>query len=127
MDIVSILAAIIVGLFAAYNLFHYMLFLLVTHPRDAGNIGHALNEFEQRQLVEWTPKADDFLKHDDENRTYDDVFGRYRDEADNYSTCVFPRAAFTRPLNFSNLRRQISPCTEELVTHTISTPQRLAR
>src|SRR5262249_22977174 len=38
-DIVLILAAIIVGLFAAYNLFHYMLFLLVTHPRDAGNIG----------------------------------------------------------------------------------------
>src|SRR5262245_42093969 len=74
-----------------------MLFLLVTHPRDAGNIGHALNEFEERQLVEWAPKADDFLKHDDENRTYDDVFGRYRSEADNYSTCVFPRAAFTRP------------------------------
>src|SRR5262249_24009874 len=93
-DIALISAAIVVGLFAAYNLFHYMLFLLVTHPRDAGNIGHALNEFEQRQLVEWTPKADDFLKHDDENRTYDDVFGRYRGEADNYSTCVFPRAAF---------------------------------
>jgi cyclopropane fatty-acyl-phospholipid synthase-like methyltransferase len=86
-----------VGLFAAYNLFHYMLFFLVTHPRDAGDIGHALNEFEQRQLVEWTPKAEDFLKHDDENRTYDDVFGRYRGEDDNYSTCVFPRAAFTRP------------------------------
>jgi len=89
-----ILAAITVGLFAAYNLFHYMLFLLVTHPRDAGYIGHALNEFEQRQLVEWTPKAEDFLKHDDENRTYDDVFGKYRGEDDNYSTCVFPRAIF---------------------------------
>jgi len=38
-----ILAAIIGGLVAAYN----------------------LNEFEQRQLVEWTPKAEDFLKHDD--------------------------------------------------------------
>ena len=72
-DIALISAAIVVGLFAAYNLFHYMLFLLVTHPRDAGNIGHALNEFEQRQLVEWTPKAADFLKHDDENRTYDDL------------------------------------------------------
>ena len=71
-DIALISAAIVVGLFAAYNLFHYMLFLLVTHPRDAGNIGHALNEFEKRQLVEWTPKAEDFLKHDDENRTYDD-------------------------------------------------------
>jgi hypothetical protein len=44
------------------NLFHYMLFFLVTHPRDAGDIDHALNEFEQRQLVEWTPKAEDFLK-----------------------------------------------------------------
>jgi hypothetical protein len=79
------------------NLFHYMLFFLVTHPRDAGDIGHALNEFEQRQLVEWTPKAEDFLKHDDENRTHDGVFGRYRGEDDNYGTCVFPGAAFTRP------------------------------
>jgi len=87
----------VVGLFAAYNLLHYMLFLLVTHPRDAGNIGHTLNEFEERQLVEWTPKAADFLKHDDENRTYDDVFGHYRGEHANYSTCVFPRAAFTHP------------------------------
>jgi hypothetical protein len=63
-----ILAAIFVGLFAVYNLFQYTLFLLVTHLRDAGDIGHALNEFEQRQLVEWTPKAEDFLKHDDERR-----------------------------------------------------------
>ena len=97
MDIALISAAIVVGLFAAYNLLHYMLFLLVTHPRDAGNIGHTLNEFEERQLVEWTPKAADFLKHDDENRTYDDVFGHYRGEHANYSTCVFPRAAFTHP------------------------------
>src|SRR5215469_18842971 len=63
-DIALISAAIVVGLFAAYNLLHYMLFLLVTHPRDAGNIRHTLNEFEERQLVEWTPKAVDFLKHD---------------------------------------------------------------
>jgi SAM-dependent methyltransferase len=88
---------VLVGLFAAYNLFHYVLFLAVTHPKDAGKIGLRLNEFEQRQLVEWTPLPDDFLKHDDENRTYDDVFGVYRDEHANYSTCVFPRAAFTHP------------------------------
>jgi ubiquinone/menaquinone biosynthesis C-methylase UbiE len=92
-----VIAAIVVGLFAAYNLFHYILFLLVTHPKDAGDIGHELNEFEQRQLVEWTPKADDFLKHDDENRTYDEVFGPYRGEYDNYSSCVFPRAIFSHP------------------------------
>jgi SAM-dependent methyltransferase len=99
-DIVSILlwaAGIVVGLFVAYNLFHYVLFFLVTHPKNADTIGHKLNEFEQRQLVEWAPKADDFLKHDDENRTYDDVFGAYRGEHDNYSTCVFPRAIFTHP------------------------------
>ena len=89
--------AIVAAAFVAYNLFHYVLFLLATHPKDAGGIGHALNEFEQRQLVEWVPKADDFLKHDDENRTYDDVFGPYRGELDNYSTCVFPRAIFTHP------------------------------
>ena len=89
--------AIIAGAFVAYNLFHYVLFLLATHPKDAGGIGHVLNEFEQRQLVEWVPKTDDFLKHDDENRTYDDVFGPYRGEFDNYSTCVFPRSAFTHP------------------------------
>lgn len=90
-------AAIIVGLFVAYNLFHYVLFLLVTHLKDASKLGHQLNEFEQRQLVEWTPRVDDLLKHDDENRTYDDVFRAYRDEQANYSTCVFPRAAFTYP------------------------------
>ena len=100
LDTASILlavAAIIVGLFVAYNLLHYILFLLVTHPRKASKIGHRLNEFEQRQLAEWIPCADDCLKHDDENRTYDDVFGAYLDEQANYSTCVFPRAAFTCP------------------------------
>jgi SAM-dependent methyltransferase len=96
MDSILILllsAAAIVGV--AYNLLHYVLFLLVTHPKDASKIGHQLNEFERRQLIEWTPRADDAFKHDDENRTYDDVFGKYRDEQANYSTCVFPRAPFT--------------------------------
>lgn len=100
MDTGSILvlaAALIAGLFGAYNLLHYVLFLLVTHPKDASKIGHQLNAFEQRQLLEWTPRVDDCLKHDDENRTYDDVFGAYRDEQANYSTCVFPRATFTYP------------------------------
>jgi SAM-dependent methyltransferase len=99
-DAVSMLlwaVAIVAAAFVAYNLLHYVLFLLATHPKDAGGIGHRLNEFEKRQLVEWVPKPDDFLKHDDENRTYDDVFGPYRGEHDNYSTCVFPRAIFTHP------------------------------
>jgi len=95
--LLAAVAAIIVGLFVAYNLLHYILFLLVTHPRDASKIGHRLNEFEQRQLAEWIPRADDGLKHDDENRTYDDVFAAYRDEQANYSTCIFPRAVFTCP------------------------------
>jgi SAM-dependent methyltransferase len=94
---IMLLAVIVGGIFAAYNLLHYILFWLATHPKDAGAIGHELNEFERRQLVEWAPKADDFLKHDDEHRTYDDVFGPYRSELDNYSTCVFPRATFTDP------------------------------
>jgi cyclopropane fatty-acyl-phospholipid synthase-like methyltransferase len=68
----------------------------VSHPRDASAIGHELNQFEQLQLVEWTPKPVDFLKHDDEERTYDDVFGTYRDEEANYSTCVFPRTPFSK-------------------------------
>lgn len=89
--------ALVVTLFVAYNLLHYVLFLLVTRPKDARRIGHALNPFEQLQLVEWTPRPIDFLKHDDESRTYDDVFGTYRDEEANYSTCVFPRTAFSRP------------------------------
>lgn len=100
MDITSILLAasvVVVGVFAAYNALHYVLFFLAAHPKDAGPIGSRLNEFEQRQLVEWAPKAGDFLKHDDENRTYDDVFGTYRGEHDNYSTCVFPRTPFTQP------------------------------
>jgi SAM-dependent methyltransferase len=84
-------------LFVAYNVFHYVLFLLATRPKDAVKIGVKLNQFEQRQLVEWAPQPIDFLKHDDENRTYDDVFGAYRDEQANYSTCVFPRLAFSHP------------------------------
>ena len=59
MDAVSMFLwalAIIAGAFVAYNLFHYVLFFLATHPKDAGGIGHVLNEFEQRQLVEWVPQ-----------------------------------------------------------------------
>ncbi len=97
LQIFGLVAAILVALFVFYNLFHYALFLFVTRPRDASGIGHRLNQFEQLQLVEWAPKLSDFLKHDDEARTYDDVFGTYRDEEANYSTCVFPRAAFSRP------------------------------
>ena len=100
MDIVWILrwaAATVVALFVVYNLLHYVLFFLVTHLKDASRIGHRLNAFEERQLVEWTPQVADFLKHDDENRSYDDVFGAYCDEEANYSTCVFPRTTFTRP------------------------------
>ncbi len=88
---------IAIALFVAYNALHYVLFRLAAHPKDATSIGRQLNEFERRQLVEWVPRANDFLKHDDENRTYDDVFGPYRSEQDNYSTCVFPRAWFTHP------------------------------
>ena len=95
--ILQLLVVVVIAPFVAYNLLHYVLFLLVTRPRDASNIGHRLNEFEERQLVEWTPKPNDFLKHDDENRTYDDVFGAYRDEQANYSTCIFPRWAFSCP------------------------------
>ena len=93
----QLVVAIVIALFVAYNVFHYVLFLLVTQPKDASKIGHELNQFEQRQLIEWTPQPSDFLKHDDETRTYDDVFGTYRDEQANYSTCVFPRVAFSRP------------------------------
>ena len=99
MDIILIfqlLAASIIALFLAYNLLHYVLYLLATQLKDASKIGHQLNQFEQRQLVEWAPQPNDFLKHDDEKRTFDDVFGTYRDEQANYSTCVFPRAAFSR-------------------------------
>jgi hypothetical protein len=93
----KLVAAIVIAFFIAYNIFHYVLFLLVTRPKDASKIGHALNQFEERQLIEWTPQPSDFLKHDDEKSTYDDVFGAYRDEQANYSTCVFPRVAFSRP------------------------------
>jgi len=93
----QLVVATLIALFVAYNFFHYVLFLLVTQPKEASGIGHELNQFEQRQLIEWTPQPSDFLKHDDEKRTYDDVFGTYRDEQANYSTCVFPRVAFSRP------------------------------
>ena len=82
------LVAVAIGMLIIYTLLHYILFLLATHPRHASDIGHELNEFERRQLVEWVPKAADFLKHDDEHRTYDDVFGPYRSELGHYCTCV---------------------------------------
>src|SRR5689334_8721216 len=91
----ALLAALVIGIFIAYTLLHYILFLLASRPRNASDIGHELNEFERRQLVEWVPKAVDFLKHDDEHRTYDDVFGSYRSELDHYCTCVFPRTIFS--------------------------------
>ena len=95
--IIALVITIAASLFFAYNAIHYLLFLLATHPKDANDIGHVLNEFERRQLVEWMPRLSDFRKHDDENRTYDDVFGRYRGENDNYSACAFPRALFSNP------------------------------
>jgi SAM-dependent methyltransferase len=82
------------GLVAAFVLFHYVLYLLMVHPKDASDIGHELNEFERRQLVEWVRRPEEALQHDDENRGWDDVF-RYRDPRRNYSTCVFPRTPFT--------------------------------
>src|SRR5215475_6151135 len=94
---IMLVVIILGGIFAVYNLLHYIMFLLASNPKDAAKIGHELNEFERRQLVEWAPKTDDFLKHDDEHRTYDDVFALYRGENDNYSTCVFPRAIFSHP------------------------------
>src|SRR5579872_3808243 len=96
-NVVFLAAGAACAAFVLYNLFHYVLFLLVTHPRPAVEIGRELNEFEQRQLVEWTPQRDDYLKHDDEQRTYDDVFGTYRGEHENYSSCVFPRTLFGNP------------------------------
>ena len=63
----QLVVAIVIALFVAYNVFHYVLFLLVTQPKDASKIGHEMNQFEQRQLIEWTPQPSDFLKHDDEN------------------------------------------------------------
>src|SRR6266404_4111982 len=74
-----------------------MLFLHVTQTAFAGNIRNELTEYEESQRAAFTPAVNEFLKHDDENRTYDDVFGLYRGEHDNYSTCVLPRAAFTQP------------------------------
>lgn len=95
--IATLTIAIGAVLFVIYNAIHYVLFLLATHLKDAADFGHALNAFERRQLVEWMPRLADFRKHDDENRTYDDVFGRYRGENDNYSACAFPRAVFANP------------------------------
>jgi hypothetical protein len=43
-------ATFIIALFVAYTLFHYVLFLLISRPKDASGIGHELNQFEQRVL-----------------------------------------------------------------------------
>jgi hypothetical protein len=96
----QLVTTIVVALFVAYNVFHYVLFLLVTQLKDASKIGHELNQFEQRQLIEWAPQPSDFVKHDDEKRTYDDVFGAYRDEQANYSTCASRFRVPTKPNTF---------------------------
>ena len=99
MDIVltlQLVVAIVIALLVAYNVFHYVLFLLVTQPKDASKIGHELND-SAAPTDEWTPQPIDYLKHDDEKRTYDDVFGAYRDEQANYSTCFLPRFTFSHP------------------------------
>jgi hypothetical protein len=60
-DTVSILmwaVAIAGGLFAAYLVLHYVLFLLMAHPKDASDYGLGLNEFERRQFVEWAPRQE---------------------------------------------------------------------
>ena len=95
--IIALVITIAASLFIAYSAIHYLLFLLATHPKDANDIGHVLNEFERRQLVEWMPRLSDFRKHDDENRTYDDVFDRYRGENDNYAPAHFPARYFPIP------------------------------
>src|SRR3954453_19016829 len=94
----ALLAAVAIGIFIAYTLLHYILFLLATHPRHASDIGHELNEFERRQLVEWVPKTADFLKHDDEHRTYDDVFGPYRNELITTAPASSPRQFLLTPI-----------------------------
>ncbi|MGZ9105289.1 MAG: hypothetical protein ACXW3M_05615 [Rhodoplanes sp.] len=41
---VVVLVALIIGaLFLVYNVLHYVLFLLATHPKDASGIGQELN------------------------------------------------------------------------------------
>ncbi|MFN0052321.1 MAG: methyltransferase domain-containing protein, partial [Planctomycetales bacterium] len=94
---ITTVAGTVFVLIVLYLLLHYVLFLLATHPKDAARIGHELNEFERRQLAEWRPQVDDFLKHDDEARTYNDVFASYRGERDPYSACVFPQTPFSPP------------------------------
>ena len=42
------------GLRGLYRL-HYVLFLLATHPKDAGGIGDRLERIRAAQLVEWGP------------------------------------------------------------------------
>jgi hypothetical protein len=102
--------------FVAYLLLHYVLFLLASYPKDAAGIGHKLNQFERRQLIEWRPKKEDFLKHDDEHRTYDDVFGPYRSETDNYSTCVFPRLPFAHRYASDYLPYSVAvPCDKHAI------------
>jgi SAM-dependent methyltransferase len=93
-SILVLVVAIAGALFAAFVLFHYVLYLLMVNPKDASGIGRELNEFERRQLVEWVRRPENALQHDDEDRGWDDVF-LYRDPRRNYSTCVFPRTPFT--------------------------------
>ena len=59
-SIILLVLVVLGGVFAAYILLHYVLFLLASHPKDAAKIGHELNQFERRQLVEWAAEAGRF-------------------------------------------------------------------
>jgi hypothetical protein len=40
----QLVVAIVIAFFVAYNVLHYVLFLLVSQPKDASKIGHELNQ-----------------------------------------------------------------------------------
>lgn len=100
LDIIPISEFLALGaatVFVGYLGFHYVLFLLATNPKRADAKGHRLNEFEERQLVDWKPGDSDFLKHDDEQRSYDDAFGPEFGVLGSYNSCTFPRTPFSNP------------------------------
>lgn len=53
-------------------------------------------------------KPSDSRKHDDEDRTYDDAFGIYRDEEANYPTCAWNKQMSVRHSSDSRAKADVA-------------------
>jgi len=95
----QLVVAIVIALFVVYNVFHYVLFSLgdSAEGREQDRPRVESIRAAPTDRVDTRSRAT-FSSHDDEKRTYDDVFGTYRDEASELQQRAFsPASRFRVP------------------------------